>query len=74
MHQKSVVFITIGVFLAKDPGFSQLSVTAAIDELIMSIDINNIPILNIHRVDYRCIVFRISKNEIMHILKKFGFD
>ena len=33
-------------------------------------DIKNIDVLNIHRIDYRCFVFRISKNEGMYILKK----
>ena len=35
-------------------------------------DIKNIDVLNIQRIDYRCFVFRISKNEAMYILKNPG--
>ena len=35
----------------------------------MSVDINNIAILNIHVVVFRCSIFRINENEAIHILK-----
>ena len=36
--------------------------------MIMSIDINSIAILNIHGVDYLCIIDGISKSEAMNLL------
>ena len=39
------------------------------DILMMSVDINNISILNIHGVDFRCIIVRISKIEAIKLLK-----
>ena len=36
---------------------------------MMSIDINSIAILNIHGVNYCCILDRISKSEAINLLK-----
>ena len=40
------------------------------DVLMMSININSIAILNIHDVDYRCIIVRIRKSEAMNFINK----
>ena len=39
------------------------------DVLMMSIDINSITILDIHGVDYRCIIAGICKSEAINIFK-----
>ena len=39
------------------------------DVLIMFIDIKNIVILNIHGVNYRCIILKNSKSEVINLLK-----
>ena len=40
------------------------------DLLMMSINLNYIAILNIHDVDYDCIISRISKSEVVNLLQK----
>ena len=39
------------------------------DVLMTSVDIKRIPLLNIHGLDYRCIINEISKIEATSILK-----
>ena len=40
------------------------------DFLMTSINLNDIATLNIHGVDYRCIISGISKNEVVNLLQK----
>ena len=40
------------------------------DTLMMFFDISNTTILDIHGVDYRCIIVGASKGEVKHLLKK----
>ena len=40
------------------------------DVLMMSINFNNISILNIHGADYCCIISRISKSEAVNLRQK----
>ena len=64
--KKRVLFVTAGMFL--DEGFKfQSSVCnccydVLMDVLMMSMNLNNITILNIHSVDYRCIINGITKS------------
>ena len=39
-----------------------------LDVLMMSMNLNDIVILNIHSVDYRCLINRISKSEAVSLL------
>ena len=39
------------------------------DVLMMSMNLNDTAILNIHNFDYRCIVYGISKSEAVHLLQ-----
>ena len=39
------------------------------DLLMMSINLNDITILNIHGADYRCIICRISKSEAINLMQ-----
>ena len=41
------------------------------DVLMMSMSLSNIAILNIHDVDYCCIIIRISKSEAVNLLQNF---
>ena len=41
---------------------------------MMSIDLNNIIILNIHGTDYRCITDGITKSEAVNLLRKMYKD
>lgn len=59
----------------KDLHFNELSVMVSMicndyhDLLMISIDINSIAILNIHDVDYCCIINGITKSLAMNLLK-----
>ena len=59
----------------KDLHFNELSVMVSMicndyhDLLMISIDINSIAILNIHDVDYCCIINGITKSQAMNLLK-----
>ena len=41
---------------------------------MMSMNISNIAILNIHRTDFRCIISGISKSEAINLLQKADFN
>ena len=41
---------------------------------MLSFDLNNITILNIHGADYNCIIFGMSKDEAIYILTNFGLS
>ena len=61
VNQKSVLFVTTGIFSIKGLSFNQMSV---------SMDLSDIAILNIHGANYCCIISRISKSEAINLLKK----
>ena len=50
--------------------FESFFCNSCYDVLIMSINIDSIAILNIHDVDYRCIIVRISKSEAINFINK----
>ena len=50
--------------------FESFFCNSCYDVLMMSIDIDSIAILNIHDVDYRCIIVRISKSEAINFINK----
>ena len=54
--------------------FESLFCNSCYDVLMMSIDIDSIAILNIHDVDYRCIIVRISKSEAINFINKCLFE
>ena len=76
VHLKSVLYVTIGISRTKSLGFNQLSAMtiSCHDVLMMSIDLNNIIILNIHGTDYRCITDGITKSEAVNLLRKMHKD
>ena len=55
-HQQSVIFATTGIFWC-------------FDLLMMSINLNDIAVLNIHGVGYRCNIYGISKSDAVNLLK-----
>ena len=57
------------VFLENRFKFQSASCNNCHDELIMSFGIKVITILSIYGVDYPCIIFRISKNEVAFVSK-----
>ena len=60
-HQKSALFVAIGIFLNEGFKFQPYICNECHDIFMMSMNLNNIAILKSHGVDYRCIINRISK-------------
>ena len=50
--------------------FESFFCNSCYDVLMMSINIDSIVILNIHDVDYRCIIVRISKREAINFINE----
>ena len=42
--------------------------------LSIQIDINNIAILNIHGIDYRCIIFEVSNIKVIKRIRNYVLD
>ena len=63
VHQRSVLFVTICIFLDKGFKFQSSSCNSCHNVLIMSIDINDTVILNLLSVDFSCSFVGISKSE-----------
>ena len=68
-HQKSVTFITIGIFFDKGFRFQTDVCNWCHDVLMMSMNFSNIAILNINGADHRCIINRISKSKAVKLLR-----
>ena len=64
VHQKNEIYITIGIFLMSTVNLLWMHVI-----LMMSINLNDIAILNISGADYRCIINGISKRDALNLLK-----
>ena len=69
MNQKSVIFVTIGIFEIKVLSFKRMFATVVNDLLAMSINLNDIAILDINGVDYRCIISGITKSKALNLLQ-----
>ena len=63
MHQKSVMFVTISIFLNYSFKFQPNVFNRCHDLLIISVNLSDIAILNIRCSDYCCINSLISKDE-----------
>ena len=67
MYQKSVIFVTIGIFYI---GFKfQPYVPNGCHNVLMSINLNDIAILDIRSVDYCCVINGIDKSEVIYLLQ-----
>ena len=69
VHQKSVIFITAGIFETKLFKFQQYVCNKCHDLLIILMNLSDITVLNIKASDYCCIVSGISKTETVKLLK-----
>ena len=68
VHQKRVMFVTIGSFKIIVLSFYQMSDRC--HDLLMSINLSDIAILNIKGSDYHCIIISsIRKNEAINLLQ-----
>ena len=68
-NQKSVIFVTTGIFLNK--GFKLQSHVCNIwhDLLMISVKLSNIAFLKIKNADYCCIISAINKSEGIKLLQ-----
>ena len=60
VYQKSILFVIIGIFLGKGFRFQPAVCNGFHNVLMVFIDFNIIPILNIYGVDYSCIIGEFS--------------
>ena len=66
-NQKSVIFVTIGIFQIKSLRFYQMS---AMGKKMMSMNLSDIPTLNIKGADYGCIISGISKFKAIELTEQ----
>ena len=66
-NQKSVIFVTIGIFQIKGLRFYQMS---AMGKKMMSMNLSDIPTLNIKGADYGCIISGISKFKAIELTEQ----
>ena len=76
VHQKNECFVIIGILkifvISLNHRFVMVITTVITIVIMMTANIlNNIAILNVKGVDYRCILWGTSKNEAVNILNNF---
>ena len=69
VHQKSVIFVTSGIFLNMGFKFQSSVCNRCHDLVMMPMNLSDIAILNIKDPDCRCIFNRICKNEIINLMR-----
>ena len=67
-NQKSVIFVTIGIFLDKWFKFQPDVCNGCHDVLMMSMNLSDIAILSINDADYCCIISGIIKSEVIILI------
>ena len=68
VHLKSLILVTIGIFRYRFK-FQHDICNGGHGLLMMSVNPNNIAILNIQGIDYRWIINKINKNDTVNLLK-----
>ena len=69
VRQKSVIFVTIWYFLNYSFKFQPNVCNRYHDLLMISMNLNDIAILNIKGSDYHCIISLISKSEAIKLMQ-----
>ena len=68
VYQKNVSFVIVGILKILVINLNCLFVIYVMMVLMTASELKNIAILNVKEVDYRCILWGISKNEAVTIL------
>ena len=68
VNQKNVMFVTIVFFLDKGFKFQTYVCSGCHDLLIISTNLDDIAILNIHGADCCCIISEINKSKAVNLL------
>ena len=69
MHQRSVLFCTIHIFRYRIE-FQSSVCNGCHVVLMISIELNSIPVSNINNIGYHCVIYEISKIEAIFFIKK----
>ena len=72
VHQKSVILVTISIFLKKVFQFQPYVGNRFHDLLMMSMNLSDIAVLNIKGSDCRCFITRISKSEAINLMENIS--
>ena len=67
-NQYSEVFVTIRNFFYKDFKFQPNVCNGCHDLLMMSMNLSDIAILNIKGSEYRCVISRVGKSEVINLM------
>ena len=68
VYEKNVSFVIVGILKILVINLNCLFVIYVMMVLMTASELKNIAILNVKEVDYRCILWGISKNEAVNIL------
>ena len=68
VYQKNVCFVIIGILNVFVMNLNPMFATNVIMKLMAAYELKNITILNVKDVDYRCILWGVSKNDEINIL------
>ena len=74
MHQKHVLFGTVGIILGTGFRFQSFVCNGCHGILMLSLHINNIAILDIHDIDFSRIILRVNKIEAIKMLENSVFN
>ena len=69
VHQRSVIFVHYWYFLNYSFKFQTYVCNRCHDLLMISMNLNDIAVLNIKGSDYRCIISLTSKNEAIKLIQ-----
>ena len=74
MHQKHVLFGTVGIILGTGFRFQSFVCNGCHGILMLSLYINNIAILDIHDIGFSRIILRVNKIEAIKMLENSVFN
>ena len=63
------MFVTIGIFQIKFLKFQTCICNGCCDLYAISINLNDIPVINLNGINYRCIISGINKSEVVNLLQ-----
>ena len=71
VHQKNVCFVIIGILKMLDLNSNRMFV---INVMMIAYELKNIAILNIKSADFRCMLWGISRDDVVHRLNNSVLD
>ena len=74
MHQKNVIFVTIGILKILFLSMSRIFCNGCHDLIEKAINFNDVAIASIERSDYRIHFLYMSKNDTINITNNFNLN